>query len=63
MWYVVQVRTGTEKEIITQCEKKIDHGILKRCFVPYYESNEEVQRRMAPGTENPVSGIRLYDYR
>ena len=38
MWYVVQVRTGTEKEIITQCEKKIDHGILKRCFVPYYEA-------------------------
>ena len=40
MWYVVQVRTGTEKEIITQCEKKIDHGILKRCFVPYYEAKE-----------------------
>lgn len=38
MWYVVQVRTGTEKEIITQCEKKIDHGILKRCFAPYYEA-------------------------
>ena len=38
MWYVVQVRAGTEKEIITQCEKKIDHGILKRCFVPYYEA-------------------------
>ena len=38
MWYVVQVRTGTEEEIITQCEKTIDHGILKRCFIPYYES-------------------------
>ena len=38
MWYVVQVRTGTEEEIITQCEKMIDQGILKRCFIPYYES-------------------------
>lgn len=38
MWYVVQVRTGTEEEIITQCRKMIDDGILKRCFVPYYES-------------------------
>ena len=38
MWYVVQVRTGTEEEIITQCEKRISHGILERCFIPYYES-------------------------
>ena len=50
MWYVVQVRTGTEKEIITQCEKKIDHGILKRCFVPYYEAMKKYKGEMAPGT-------------
>lgn len=37
MWYVVQVRTGTEEEIISQCKKLIDHKILKHCFVPYYE--------------------------
>lgn len=42
MWYVVQVRTGTEESIRQQCEKQIDENVLEGCFVPYYEE----QRRM-----------------
>lgn len=42
MWYVVQVRTGTEESIRRQCEKQIDENVLEGCFVPYYEE----QRRM-----------------
>lgn len=38
MWYVIQVRTGLEEEVKTQCEKLVDHVILKRCFIPYYKS-------------------------
>ena len=38
MWYVVQVRTGTEENIRTQCLRKISSEILERCFIPYYES-------------------------
>ena len=38
MWYVVQVRTGMEEEIKTQCDRVIDGQILQRCFIPYYKS-------------------------
>lgn len=38
MWYVVQVRTGTEEDIKTQCEKVVEQTALQRCFIPYYES-------------------------
>ena len=38
MWYVIQVRAGTEENIVFQCRKKIeDSAVLERCFVPYYE--------------------------
>lgn len=37
MWYVVQVRSGTEDRIVRQCQNVIDAGVLERCFVPYYE--------------------------
>lgn len=37
MWYVIQVRTGTEESIRTQCEKLIDGHVMERCFIPYCE--------------------------
>ena len=37
MWYVIQVRTGTEETIRKQCERLVDHYALERCFIPYFE--------------------------
>lgn len=41
MWYVIQVRTGTEEHIVLQCERQIDENILERCFVPHYEEKKK----------------------
>ena len=41
MWYVVQVRVGTEEKIRLQCEKKIAEDILESCFIPYYEARRK----------------------
>lgn len=43
MWYVIQVRTGNEEKIRIQCEKLIDRAVLRRCFLPYYESMRRYQ--------------------
>lgn len=43
MWYVVQVRTGTEDSIRKQCEKNIDTEVLNDCFVPYYEERRRIR--------------------
>lgn len=37
VWYVMQVRTGTEENIRQQCMKKIGKEVLEYCFIPYYE--------------------------
>lgn len=37
MWYVIQVRAGTEERIKLQCEKRIPPEIMERCYIPYYE--------------------------
>lgn len=38
MWYVVQVRTGTEEAIKVQCEKVVNELVLGKCFIPYYKA-------------------------
>lgn len=43
MWYVVQVRTGTEEKIKIQCEKNIKEVVLERCFIPYYEERRRIR--------------------
>lgn len=43
MWYVIQVRTGTEEEIQRQCETIIDKSILEKSFVPKYEQERKYQ--------------------
>lgn len=43
MWYVVQVRTGTEENIRIQCEKLIDGRIMEKCFIPYYQEKKKYE--------------------
>ena len=43
MWYVIQVRTGTEEEIQKQCETIIDKKILEKSFIPKYEQGKKYQ--------------------
>ncbi len=43
MWYVVQVRTGTEENIRIQCGKRLTGDTLSNCFIPYYEERKRRQ--------------------
>lgn len=43
MWYVMQVRTGTEENIRLQCSRKIPREVLERCFIPYYEEKKKIR--------------------
>ncbi|MCD8130626.1 MAG: antiterminator LoaP [Lachnospiraceae bacterium] len=43
MWYVMQVRTGTEENIRLQCGKMLSGSALSRCFIPYYEEKKKRQ--------------------
>lgn len=43
MWYVLQVRTGTEENIRLQCRSNIPEAVLSRCFIPYYEEKKRIQ--------------------
>ena len=43
MWYVIQVRTGTEEVIRKQCENIIQKEILDRSFIPYCEQMKRYQ--------------------
>lgn len=35
-WYVIQVRSGHEKEIVEKCECLISKDILQECFIPEF---------------------------
>jgi transcriptional antiterminator NusG len=43
MWYVMQVRTGTEENICCQCQRLIAPKLLERCFLPHYEQKKRYQ--------------------
>lgn len=43
MWYVMQVRTGTEENIRCQCERIIDPSVLEQCFIPYFQQKKRFQ--------------------
>ena len=43
MWYVMQVRTGTEENIRCQCQRLISSDTLQRCFIPYYQQKKRFQ--------------------
>lgn len=42
MWYVMQVQTGSEEKIRTQCETLIPQSVLQQCFIPYYEEQRKL---------------------
>lgn len=44
MWYVMQVRAGTEESMREKCQKMIPDTILERCFTPYYEEERRIQK-------------------
>lgn len=73
VWYVMQVRTGTEENIRCQCQRLISSNVLERCFIPYYQQKKRFQgewhiqeRILFPGyvfliTQNPeklVNGLK-----
>ena len=37
MWYVVQVRTGSEESVRMQYEKATKNDRIEKSFIPYYE--------------------------
>ena len=43
MWYVMQVRTGSEENIQLQCQKDISSDVLEDCFIPYYEEKKNIK--------------------
>ena len=43
VWYVMQVRTGTEENIRCQCQRLISSNVLERCFIPYYQQKKRFQ--------------------
>lgn len=57
MWYVVQVRAGTEESIKIQCERTVPDSILERCFIPYYE-----ERRRRQGSWTTIKRILFPGY-
>lgn len=57
MWYVVQVRSGTEHNIRVQCNKKIPDAIMERCFIPYYE-----EKKKQNGTWNTLQKVLFPGY-
>ncbi len=57
MWYVVQVRSGTEHNIRIQCNKKIPDAIIERCFIPYYE-----EKKKQNGTWNTLQKVLFPGY-
>lgn len=56
MWYVVQVKTGSEEAIVEQCRRTVSRQDLERCFIPYYQELRrykgkwnQVRRNLFPG--------------
>lgn len=41
MWYVIQVMTGKEEYIRSQCEMLIEKAVLTESFIPYYEEKKK----------------------
>lgn len=56
-WYVVQVRTGKEEEIVKKCQYYIDHDILIDCFIPITKKKKKYQ-----GTWHIVDDILFKGY-
>lgn len=56
-WYVVQVRSGHEKQIAEKCRTMISHSILEECFIPEY-----VRRKKYLGSWHDVKDVLFKGY-
>ncbi len=45
MWYVIQVKSGTEEDTVRQCQRCIEGTVLLECFIPYYEEMKRYEGR------------------
>jgi transcriptional antiterminator NusG len=43
MWYVIQVRVGTEESMELKCQKEVSEDVLEKCFIPYSETKKKMQ--------------------
>lgn len=43
MWYVMQVRTGTEENVRMQCERMLDPDVCECCFIPYFQQKKRYE--------------------
>lgn len=43
MWYVMQVRTGTEENVRLQCERMLDSDVCEHCFIPYFQQKKRYE--------------------
>jgi transcriptional antiterminator NusG len=43
MWYVIQVRVGTEESMKLKCQKGVSEDVLGKCFIPYSETKKKIQ--------------------
>ena len=56
-WYVVQVRSGHEKQIAEKCGTMISNSVLKECFIPEY-----VRRKRYLGEWHDVRDVLFKGY-
>lgn len=56
-WYVVQVRSGHEKQIAEKCRTMISNDILTECFIPEY-----VHKRKFSGVWHDVKDVLFKGY-
>lgn len=56
MWYVVQVESGKEEQVLQHCQRRISEQILQRGFLPYYDELRKnkgkwtvVRKKLFPG--------------
>ena len=72
MWYVMQVRTGTEENIRCQCQRLIrEHPLpvsavnkqqcLRTLLYPILPTEETISGRMAYPGKNPLSRVCLFN--
>lgn len=63
MWYVVQVRTGSEENIRIQCIKNVSKDVFEKCFIPYYEEKKRIRGEWRTEKKGSLSGIHFHDHR
>ena len=63
MWYVIQVKGGTEENIKQQCQNTISPPVLEKCFYSLIRTDETVSGKWNKRKENFISGICVYGER